>query len=96
MPRKRPPGRKPHPIDVHLAEQIRNTPNTWHIYPTAERWPDEPNDLDHLRRQHSRLSARLNGKFGPFAHTNDGRFHVRIRTDQQRIFITYRPTETNQ
>lgn len=96
MPHKRPPGRKPHPLDVHLAEQIRKTPNKWHIYPTAERWPDEPDTPEQLKRQYARLTSRTNGKFGPLAATPEGRYRIRLRTSQRRIFVIYIPTETDQ
>ena len=86
LPDRTTPGRGPHPIDVMVADELRQHPGRWAIYPAEARWADA-GDLDpraFAQRLHS-LKTRITK--APTGVWRDGRYDARVRDGK--LFVRY-------
>jgi len=93
--------RKPDsPIDIALAEFLREHPEQWVAYPVAEFWSDlDPRTLDGLRKLSLLVGAKLGAgrvskarktPVGPFIPPHGtGRFMSRIDHDHHRVLVSF-------
>ena len=74
-------GRAPHPVDAQAAQDLRENPGEWGIYPTSAKWPDagEITSRALAQRLHS-MKTRI--AKAPAGVWRDGRFDAVVRDGQ--------------